>query len=76
MSHEVCCRLLVFSLGVEDHDKLRSRLVIVLGCFALVVEDENEPLRSLSFFAFFFQVLKTMTSQKACCHLLVFFVRV
>jgi hypothetical protein len=72
MSHEACHRLLVFSSSVKDHDKPRFRFVIVLGCFTLVVEDENKPPRSLLFFAFFFQVLKTTMSRKACCHLLVF----
>jgi hypothetical protein len=72
---EACCRLLVFSSSAEDDDELGSRLVIVFGCFASIAKDDNEPPDSLSYFAFFLQVQMTTMSQKACCHLLIFFLR-
>jgi hypothetical protein len=46
-SRKAHCRLLVFSSNAEDDDESGSWLVIVLSCFALVVED-NDELRGLS----------------------------
>jgi len=47
------CRLLVFSSSAKDDNKLGSQLLIVFGCFASIVEDDNEPFGLLSFSTFF-----------------------
>jgi hypothetical protein len=46
--------LLAFPSNEKDNNKLGSQLVVILGCFALVVEDDNECPSSLSFSALFF----------------------
>ncbi len=45
-----------YSSITNNNDESRSRLVIVLGCFSLVVEDDNEPLGLLLFSWVFFQL--------------------
>ncbi len=49
--------LVVCSSIVEDNDKSGSRFVIVLGCFALIAEYDNEPL-DLLFFTFFSSIVE------------------
>jgi hypothetical protein len=46
-------RLLVFSSSAKDDNKLGSQLFIIFGCFASIVEDDNEFFGLLSFSTFF-----------------------
>jgi hypothetical protein len=52
-SREVCRHFLVSASSAKDNNKLGSWLVVVPSYFSLVVEDNNKPLGSLSFFTFF-----------------------
>jgi len=67
---------LVFSSSAKDNDRSGSWLIIVLGCFASVAEDDNNLLNLLSFSANFFHVQKTTMNQEVHHHLLIFFPQV
>jgi len=56
MSREARCSFLVLSSIAKDDDKLKSQLIIVFGCFALVVEDDNEAFNLWTFSTCFLQV--------------------
>lgn len=49
MNWKACRHLLVFSSGEKNNDKLGSQLAIILGCFALVGENDNKPPNLLLF---------------------------
>jgi hypothetical protein len=42
-----------FSLGAKNNNESRSRLIVILGCFVSIVEDDNESKGLSSFIHFF-----------------------